>query len=664
MQAVMDEPQASQKEQKKIGRYLLCGEIAAGGMATVHLGRLRGEVGFSRTVAIKRMHPQYAKEADFVSMFVDEARLVARIRHPNVVPTLDVVASEDELLVVMEYVQGETLSRVLRAARKDAGDVPIRVIAAIVANLLEGLHAAHEAVSEQGEPLGIVHRDVSPQNVIVGVDGGARVLDFGVAKAVGRLQITREGQIKGKLPYMAVEQLHGTAVDRRTDVYAAAVVLWEALAGKRLFTADNEVALFGKVLEGVKEPPSVHNPDVPPALDGVTMRGLDKDAGKRYQTAQDMAIALEEAVGIATPRQVGAWVTKHAKQWLAKKAERVAEMESSPTLTSRPPPPSSLPEEVLDRLSEVSSEVSKVSRSRVAATQTGPDDGQSDSEIPTAVTPFSGVTAPTGTAPAAMGKPPTDPPESEDVDVSFESEHPGSGVIAGLEAAAQAAEGHGEELHTDTQAAIPMAVPVKRRSWSWVLAAVCLLGGAAAALIFFARPSSVGTGETSAAVSTGQPTTVVAPTATATSARTQATQAGTAAPSPEVTLVLRVQPKHAEVEIDGKLIKKRELSLARSEQAKKITFRASGYRTEHREFVPNADGELVIKLVRGRSGSKPGARPADPPPTSQPSGTTAKPPPPTATPTAKPPPTPPPVKTAPPATTTSKKITGPVETEL
>jgi serine/threonine protein kinase len=210
----------SEAAPRSIGRYVLYGEIASGGMATVHFGRLSGPAGFSRTVAIKRLHPQYAKDPEFVSMFLDEARLAARIRHPNVVTTLDVVTTGAEIFLVMEYVQGESLSRLLRAVRPMMTPADTRIVATIVSGVLHGLHAAHEARDEQGQPLRIVHRDVSPQNVLVGTDGVPRVLDFGVAKAAGRVQTTREGQLKGKLAYMAPEQVRGE-VTRVTDVYSA-----------------------------------------------------------------------------------------------------------------------------------------------------------------------------------------------------------------------------------------------------------------------------------------------------------------------------------------------------------------------------------------------------------------------------------------------------------
>ena len=197
-----------------VGRYAICDAIASGGMATVHLGRLIGPVGFSRTVAVKRLHPQFAHDPDFTSMFLDEARLAARVQHPNVVPTLDVVLANDELLLVMEYVRGEALSRLVRAARERGERLPPRIVGAIASGALQGLHAAHEAVDEKGRPLGLVHRDMSPQNILVGVDGTARVLDFGIAKAEGRAHATREGQVKGKLLYMPPEQLQGKAACR------------------------------------------------------------------------------------------------------------------------------------------------------------------------------------------------------------------------------------------------------------------------------------------------------------------------------------------------------------------------------------------------------------------------------------------------------------------
>ncbi len=310
-----------------VGRYALYDEIAAGGMATVHFGRLLGPVGFSRTVAIKRLHPQFAKDPEFVSMFLDEARLAARIRHPNVVQTLDVVATQGELFLVMDYIQGESLSKLIRAVRDLGQRIPTRIVTTIMTGALSGLHAAHEARNERGEPLNIVHRDISPQNILVGQDGVPRVLDFGVAKAAGNIQTTREGQLKGKLAYMAPEQLQGLS-SRQIDVFAAAIVLWEALTTQRLFSGDNEGAIVGKLMAGTIEPPSRFAPEAQP-FDQVVLRGLARDPSLRWATAKDFASALERCCGLASPNEVGEWVDHMAHVALHSRASKIAEIESS-----------------------------------------------------------------------------------------------------------------------------------------------------------------------------------------------------------------------------------------------------------------------------------------------------------------------------------------------
>ncbi len=312
-----------------LGRYALHGEIAAGGQAAVHLGRQLGAVGFARTVAIKRLHPQYAKDPSFVAMFLDEARLAARIRHPNVVPTLDVVSLDDELFLVMEYVHGESLARLSRHARARDERIPIEVAVGVASHALHGLHAAHEARSERGTPLEIVHRDVSPQNVLVGVDGVGRVLDFGIAKATSRLQVTAEGQLKGKLAYMAPEQLESHDVDRRVDVWAASIVLWEMLTGRRLFTGDHPGRLMKAVLSAPIPRPSEIADDVPPEVEAVVMRGLERDPDARFATAREMAVALEATGWVATQHAIGAWVERVAAASLAERADRIAEIEGT-----------------------------------------------------------------------------------------------------------------------------------------------------------------------------------------------------------------------------------------------------------------------------------------------------------------------------------------------
>lgn len=327
-----------------IGRYAIFEEVARGGMAAVHVGRLCGPGGFTRTVAVKRLHPAYASDPEFVAMFLDEARLAARISHPNVVPTLDVVATGGELFMVMDYVHGESFLNLLGAAQATGALAPIDVVCQIVHDALLGLHAAHEACSPEGQPLAIVHRDVSPQNVLVGVDGIAKVIDFGVAKAVQRMRETRDGNVKGKVSYMSPEQLSGQPVDRRTDIWAASVVLWEALAGRRLFDFPELGTIVASVLGGKLAPPSQYNPGVSPELDAVVMRGLAVSVEARYQTGHDMATALEEVMVLAPTRTVGVWVLKTAREPLEARDEIISRTEHSevPELPATSYPPAAL----------------------------------------------------------------------------------------------------------------------------------------------------------------------------------------------------------------------------------------------------------------------------------------------------------------------------------
>jgi len=321
-------PGSEASSARLVGRYRLCDAIASGGMATVHIGRLLGPAGFTRTVAIKRLHPQFAGDPEFVSMFLDEARLAARIRHPNVIPTLEVVAAQGELFLVMEYVHGESLAALVADARGRGAPVPPAIAVSILSGCLHGLHAAHGACDERGQRLGIVHRDVSPQNLLVGADGMTRVLDFGVAKAIGRMHTTREGQVKGKLAYMAPEQLQAEGVTPNADVYAASVVLWETLTGRRLFAGDNETIVLARVLAGHIEPPSRISPDLA-RFDEVVMTGLARRPEERWGTAHEMALALERCETPASHAEVAKWLEDVAGSRLHDRAERVARIESA-----------------------------------------------------------------------------------------------------------------------------------------------------------------------------------------------------------------------------------------------------------------------------------------------------------------------------------------------
>jgi serine/threonine-protein kinase len=297
----------------RIGRYEVIRAIASGGMATVHLARTVGEGGFERLVAIKVMHPHIATDPAFVAMFLDEARLAARIRHPNVVATHDVQKSPAGVFLVMDYIDGPSLHHVLRSLHERDRVLPLDITLRIIGDALAGLHAAHELCDEKGEPLNLVHRDISPDNILVGNDGLARITDFGVARAESRISTTSGAALKGKLAFMSPERIMHGSNDRRSDIYAAGATLWEALVGKRLFEADDNGMLITKIVVGAVSSPRTFGAQIPEPVEAVVMRAIHRDPNARYPTAAAFADALEEAAraaGIipATPRRVAAFL--------------------------------------------------------------------------------------------------------------------------------------------------------------------------------------------------------------------------------------------------------------------------------------------------------------------------------------------------------------------
>lgn len=293
------------------GRYAVYDEVASGGMASVFLAaRLRPDPEIPAVVALKKLSAQFAKQPEFVAMFLDEAHLAARVRHPNVVTTYEFLRTDEGLGIIMDLVVGASLVQLLRASDVEDARPPVAVCAAILVAALEGLHAAHEATDDAGRPLNLVHRDVSPHNILVGGDGVPRVIDFGVAKAAGRLQTTDVGVIKGKFAYMAPEQIQGAAVDRKTDVYAAGIVLWETLTGRKLFSASSNEELLLLRSSGKAEVPRPSSIDkaIPRALDGIALRAMAPDPGGRYATARAMAEALRAEVALADASTIAAWL--------------------------------------------------------------------------------------------------------------------------------------------------------------------------------------------------------------------------------------------------------------------------------------------------------------------------------------------------------------------
>ncbi len=349
-----------------IGRYVLVEELAAGGMAQVYLGRLLGPMGFGRTVALKRLFATVDGVAQNMAGLLDEARFAARVRHGNVVPTLDIIEHEGEIILVMEYVHGESLAKLISASRRRTQRIPPNIVAAIAIDALHGLHAAHEATAEDGVALGLIHRDVSPQNIMVSTQGVTQLLDFGIAQASANPALVKDRLIKGKIAYMAPEQVRDQALDRRTDVWAMGVVLWQMLTGRSLFAADDNGQLVGRVLEQmIPSPGDVTGVQSP--LDEVVLWALQRDKSQRPETALNMALSIEQAVAPATARVVAQWVDSLAAEALRHRSEQVSRTESfqfdplftvskirslgphaTPPRPSRPPPLPRAPKDMVE----------------------------------------------------------------------------------------------------------------------------------------------------------------------------------------------------------------------------------------------------------------------------------------------------------------------------
>lgn len=305
-----------------MSRYELLLPLGRGGMAELFLGRLRGAGGFSKLVAIKRILPHLAEERQFTEMFKNEGRIAARLSHPNVCQVFELDEIDGELLLVMEYLDGASWEHLCDAAPRDA---LLPLIAGVLAQAAEGLHYAHTLRDATGYPSPVVHRDVSPQNLFVTVDGVCKVLDFGVAKLLLAESVTRSGVLKGKLPYMAPEQILGEPVDARADIFSLAVCAWEALAGARLFDRASDYEIWKAIVEEPVPPIASRWPACPPLLDAVVLRALSRDPTDRQSTARSFAAELRNAAGSAAdPPQIAAVLRLACADRLAARARAVA----------------------------------------------------------------------------------------------------------------------------------------------------------------------------------------------------------------------------------------------------------------------------------------------------------------------------------------------------
>jgi serine/threonine-protein kinase len=291
---------------ERVGRYELLMPIGVGGMATVFLARMEGVGGFEREVALKLMHAHLRLETRFTQDLLHEARIAARIRHPNVVPVIDVGDDPFGAFLVMDYVEGDTIAQLLRLLRAEGRALPLGLALRIVIDALAGLHAVHEQKDDEGELYGLVHRDFSPQNILVGVDGVTRLTDFGIAKSTNRDLATRTGIVKGKLGYMSPEQARGRALDRRCDVWAAGVVAWELVTGQRLLPPGDDMDRLMQLVNEDRPRARSVRADVPRALDDALAQALARDVNARLGSADELRRLLIEAQAPADPAELAA----------------------------------------------------------------------------------------------------------------------------------------------------------------------------------------------------------------------------------------------------------------------------------------------------------------------------------------------------------------------
>ena len=279
---------------ESLGRFELLGQIATGGMAEIHMARQRGMEGFEKLVVIKRLLPELAERTEIVNLFLNEARIAARLNHPNVIQIYDLGKERHSYYIAMEYIQGENLRIVLKSCAERERLLPLQHALEIARQVCEGLHYAHTKKDVTGQPLDIVHCDISPQNILVSFDGVAKVVDFGIARAAATLEQTDPGRVRGKHSYMSPEQCRGKPLDARSDLFSAGVVFWELCTARRLFKRSSPVETFKAIVSGTVISPRKYNPLISEDLEAVIMCCLDTDPDRRFQTALQMGMAIDK----------------------------------------------------------------------------------------------------------------------------------------------------------------------------------------------------------------------------------------------------------------------------------------------------------------------------------------------------------------------------------
>ena len=326
---------------RDIGKYRVVRRLNVGGMAEIYLAQARGIEGFAKYVVLKRILPQYAASDTFVKLFLNEARVTASLDHPNIASVYDIGAVDGVYFFSMEYLHGEDLGHILRELVARRERMPLDLALTIGASVAAGLHAAHEKKGTDAKPLGIVHRDVSPSNVVVTYDGGVKLVDFGVAKLTAQADLTRTGTLKGKVSYMSPEQCNNDPIDRRSDIFALGVLMYELTTQTRLFRTESEAATLRLVLEARIPPPSTRAADYPEELEPIVMKALARDREQRYSTARELQVALEEVARsrnlVTSTAALGEWMTRtfgpKLEPWMAAPAASREDAETDAELT-------------------------------------------------------------------------------------------------------------------------------------------------------------------------------------------------------------------------------------------------------------------------------------------------------------------------------------------
>jgi serine/threonine-protein kinase len=360
----------------RFGKYTLLNRIAVGGMAEVFLARQEGLEGFEKTICIKRIRPHLSSQASFVRMFLNEAKLAAQLNHPNIVQIYDLGRVNDSYFIAMEYISGRDMSRIIPKAEKAGISFPMIYALRIASNVCEGLYFAHTKTDAYGNPLNIVHRDITPENILVSFSGTVKIVDFGIAKANSQLEQTRAGEIKGKLSYMSPEQCMGHTLDARSDIFSFGSVIYEWITGYKLFTGENEMAILKSIIDGKIYPPSYFKEDVPEAVERILMKALEKDKTKRYQSAWEMQFDIDTYLASSEFTPSNIHLSNFLKQIFGDEIEREKELllKHKEESERSPRPPPAVEEEILE-LEEVGG---RALTDSVLRRDAGADEGELD----------------------------------------------------------------------------------------------------------------------------------------------------------------------------------------------------------------------------------------------------------------------------------------------